>query len=200
MFCEKCGHKTEKGTKFCINCGNRISDETLPRPLSTTHKEEGAKMNIFYSPEWRRKNGFNVASVPCFDVLIDKDNFYLIKIKKYHSSTLGLFLGLLIGNILGAYIGASIGESSDKKKRQWYRSAWVDENNNVTSRNYEHDVFIKIPLNELKNSITFHHKKNKVKIKYNGKEIVLGRRVRSFRAPDRKEINRLMEYTKNYVL
>lgn len=198
MFCEHCGTKIEDGAEFCQNCGRKVGISLPTETAKTSAPEQMKTGDIFYSKEWHQKGVFAISSTLRFDVLVDDQYLYLIKLPKYNNSTLGLFLGLIIGNIIGAYIGSSIGESSDEKKRQWYRSAWVNTDGKLISRDYEHDVFKKIPLNNLKGNIVF--KKSRFTITIEEKKIILDRRVRSFRKPDRTEAERLNKYIEKYVL
>jgi hypothetical protein len=121
MFCEHCGTKLEDGAQFCQNCGNKIADtSTAPQkgkaPEKTTHATASISAAEFYSEDWRRKKVFAIASLPYYDVMVDKKNLYLIQMPKYGGQTLGLILGLILLNILGAIIGSSMGSSSDTKK------------------------------------------------------------------------------------
>ena len=198
MFCEHCGTKLEEDFQFCQNCGCKASATSIvSEPDSKTH-ERILNGDIFYSKEWHQKGVFAISSTSRFDVLVDDQYLYLIKLPKYNNSTVGLFLGLIIGNIIGAYVGSSIGESSDEEKRQWYRSAWLNADGKLISKDYEHDIFRKILLNNLRGNIVF--KKSRVTIISEGKKIVLDRRVRSFRKPDRTEAERLNNYIESYVL
>lgn len=203
MFCENCGAKKEEGAIFCYSCGKKEKTVSEKDNLETTKVptesiSSKSSMDIFYSKEWRRKKSFVLSALPPYDVMVDNQYLYIIKLPKYSGSATGLILGLIIANILGAYIGSSIGESSDEKKRKWYRSAWLDNSDKLTSRAYESDIFIKIPVNSLKNNISFD--KSFFVVNYNGEKIKMGRRVRSFRSPDKKESIRLKQYIQKYVL
>ncbi|HUC88453.1 MAG TPA: zinc ribbon domain-containing protein [Candidatus Paceibacterota bacterium] len=200
MYCEHCGTKKEKDAIFCQSCGKKtdaVFDETKSVDVISPSPTLVDK-DIFYSKEWRRKNVFVLSALPPFDVMVDDQYLYLIKLPKYSGNSTGLILGFLIGNILGAAIGSSIGESSDTKKRQWYRSAWLDSDDKLTSRAYEHDIFAKIPVNDLKNNITFI--KSKFVLNYQGEKITFGRRAQSFRSASRKEGDRLNQHIQKYVL
>ena len=118
---------------------------------------------------------------------------------KYDGATLGFILGLIVLNLLGALIGSSMGSSSDKKKRQWYRSAWLDSNRELTSQGYISDIFLKVPLKNLKNSIII--EKRKFSLTYEGKKIVLARTSGSFGANvGKKEFDRFKQSIEKYVL
>ncbi len=197
MYCEQCGTKVENGAEFCQNCGRKIgsSSEVLTQVIT---QNEQIGVNAFYSKEWRIRNFLSVGSLPKVDVLIEDDTLYLIKLPNYSGSITGGILGFLVGSILGAAIGASIGESSDRKKREWYRSAWIDKDGKLVSREFTQDIYMQTPLNSLKNNISFG--KSKVFLNVNGKKITLVRRPRSFHTPDRTERNRLNEKLNYHVL
>jgi hypothetical protein len=198
MYCEHCGNKKEEDAQFCQNCGKKSYNEEENIISPNLSNSTIDNQDIFYSKEWRQKNSFVLSALPPFDVMVDDKYLYLIKLPKYGGSTTGFILGLLIGNIIGAYIGSSIGESSDTKKRQLYRSEWVNSNDKLISLSYVNDILIKVPVNDLRNNIIFD--KSKFILNYNNKKITLGRRVRSFRKPDIKESDRLNQYIKKYVL
>ena len=166
MFCHKCGTQIDKSSLFCHNCGSTTTNEKTKSvaPISN-------KAILFYGEDWRWSKIFAISSLPYFDVFIDEDNFYLIKLPNYNSGTLGLVLGLLLFNIIGARIGAGIGNSSDAGKRRAYRSYWVDSNKNITSDFYKNNIFLTIPVNELKNHLQFNNKK--ILINYNDKKIII---------------------------
>lgn len=191
MFCENCGTKIDQGAEFCQNCGRKVdasspttNDSRVDTPVAVQAGD------IFYSKEWKRKKIFAVASMPYFDVLADKQYLSLIRMPSYSGQTWGLILGLIILNILGAIIGSIMGGNSDTKKRNWYRSAWVDSNNNITSREYDRDVYIKIPLVQVKTAVIF--KPNKFEVEYDGKKLVLQK--------SKVEVERLTNFINQHVL
>lgn len=83
-----------------------------------------------------------------------------------------------------------MGGNSDTKKRNWYRSAWVDANNNITSREYDRDVYIKIPLLQVKTAVIF--KPSKFEVEYEGKKLVLQK--------SKVEVDRLTKFINDHVL
>lgn len=173
MFCEHCGTKIEEGAEFCQNCGRKTNASSsashiTPSAASTPISQNG---EFFYSADWQRKKFLAISGLPYYDVMIDKDNLYIIKMPAYNMSTWGLILGLIVLNIIGAAIGSSMGASSDAKKRKWYRSAWIDENNNLTSREYDRDLFMKVPLNHLRGNIVL--KPKQFELTQGEKKIVL---------------------------
>lgn len=198
MFCEHCGIKKEEEAQFCQNCGQKTGITSEDIILSSNPNIIEEKKEVFYSKEWHQKGIFAIASTPRFDVMVDDKYLYLIKLPKYNNSTLGLFLGFIFFSIIGAYIGSSIGESSDEKRRELYRLKWINLNNELISLDYKNNISFKIPLNDLRGNILF--KKSDFTLKYNNAKITLGRRVRSFRTPDKTESERINKYIEKYVL
>lgn len=203
MFCEHCGTKIEDGAEFCQNCGRKTSTSSAAPKSSTstppTTPEKAIGGDIFYSEDWRKKGGIAITSLPYYDVMVDGDYLYVIKMPKYNNATLGFILGLVVLNILGAAIGSSMGSSSDKKKRKWYRSAWVNSDRQLTSREYVNDIFLKIPLKNLKDHIII--AKRKFTLTFEGKKIVLARTAGSFGAnAGKKEFERFRQSIEKYVL
>lgn len=191
MFCENCGTKIEDKAEFCQNCGRKVgasSPSTNDQKVDTPVAIQAG--DVFYSKEWKRKKIFAVASMPYFDVLADKQYLSLIRMPSYSGQTWGLILGLIVLNILGAIIGSVMGGNSDTKKRNWYRSAWVDANNNIISREYDRDVYIKIPLAQMKNAVVF--KPSKFEVEYEGKKLVLQK--------SKVEVDRLTKFINDHVL
>jgi hypothetical protein len=191
MFCPNCGRSVEIGVKFCENCGTKMT-ANIAAPRKSAGKTNSPVNNValFYSQEWYRVGFFTAVSRPYFDILVDKDYLSLIALPSYSAGAWGMLLGLIVFNIIGAIIGASMGNSSDRNKRREYRSFWIDANNNLISRGYERDIFLKIPVSELKNSLIFKNKK--LTVYYNGVE-------RSIKK-NQSEIDRLNNYLKDHVL
>ncbi len=157
MFCENCGTKIDQGAEFCQNCGRKTTASSAASPAAPHEAKASAPISqggdFFYGQDWQRKKFLAISGLPYYDVMVDKDYLYIIKMPAYNMSTWGLIIGLIVLNIIGAAIGASMGASSDAKKRKWYRSAWIDENKNLTSREYDRDIFMKVPLNQLRGNI-----------------------------------------------
>lgn len=195
MFCEHCGTKKETDAQFCPNCGKK-TEATTEKPkqevVTSTADPVASKLSddIFYSKEWNQSASFVISSLPIVDILVDDKNLYIVKLPKYNGSTTGTILGLLVLNLLGAAIGNSIGASSDRKKREWYRSAWVNSEGKVTSKEYLNNLVTQIPLSSLKNKITFEKKKFILMI--NDKKIKLKK--------SQVELDRFKEKIQTYVL
>jgi hypothetical protein len=194
MFCEHCGTKLEENAQFCQNCGNKTAGvSTAPQKAKasekTTHTTAPISVAEFYSEDWRRKKVFAIASLPYYDVMVDKKYLYLIQMPKYGGQTLGLILGLILLNILGAIIGSSMGSSSDTKKRKWYRSAWIKDGQ-LISNDYTHDIFLKVPVENLKGNLVLG--KNKFTLTNGDQKIVFQK--------GQKEFERFHQTIKNYVL
>jgi len=190
MFCENCGTKIENGAQFCQNCGRKTVGASATSNIST-QSQETTPLNTadFYSEDWRRKKVWAVVSLPYMDVMVDKDNLYAIKLPSYSGAAWGFFIGLVIANIIGMAIGAAIGGSNDTKKRKWYRSAWVVDGK-LTSNHWMNDIFLKVPLRELKGRIEFG--KNKFTLTQGDQKLVLQK--------SQKEVERLRQSIEKYVL
>jgi hypothetical protein len=189
MFCEHCGSKKEEDGQFCHNCGREIGGN-LTSDTDNNSTEDLLNEEIFYSSDWRQKKVFAVASLPYFDVMVDNKSLYIIQMPRYKDSVWGLFIGLVLLNIIGAAIGASMGGSSEAKKRKFYRSAWVNLENKLISRKYKSDIFLVVPVTELKSSIIL--EKNKFILSYKGKGIVLQKGQKNF--------DIFKQYIEKYVL
>lgn len=190
MFCENCGTKLEKDAQFCQNCGRKaVGTSATPDISPKIENTTPVGVADFYSSDWRRKKAWAIASLPYMDVMVDKDNIYAIKLPSYNGSAWGLFLGLILANIIGAAIGEAIGSSSDTKKRKWYRSAWVVDGK-LTSNHWMNDLFLKVPLSELRGQIEFG--KNKFTLTHGEQKLVLKK--------TQKEIDRLRQTIGKYVL
>ncbi len=164
MFCEHCGVKKEEGAIFCQGCGGKteittkkVKHEVIDQKIESVISN--LSDNIFYSKEWDQKAVFVIASLPKVDVMVDDENLYIIKLPKYSGRATGLILGFIALNIIGAAIGDSIGASSDLKKREWYRSAWIDSEGKIASLEYLNNLVIKVPIASLKGKIVFKKKK-----------------------------------------
>jgi hypothetical protein len=132
----------------------------------------------FYGENWQRKKAFAFATLPYFDVMIDKKYLYVIQMPKYSGATLGFILGLFVLNIIGAFIGYSIGASSDNKKRRWHRSAWISVDHQLISNEYTSDVFLKVPLEDLRGNLVLG--KNKFTLTSGGKTVVFQKGQKDF--------------------
>lgn len=194
MYCEQCGTKKEQGAEFCQNCGRKL--DTSSEPLLVDAYEDSATTLIsqtrefLYIQDWQRKKFFAISGLPYYDVMVDKDYFYIIKMPAYNMSSWGLIIGLIVLNIIGAIIGSSMGASSDDKKRKWYRSAWIDENKNLISHEYDHDLFMKVPLIHLRGNIIL--KPNQFELAQGEKKIFLKK--------NKISMEELTKYINSYVL
>src|ERR1035437_10775772 len=105
MFCEHCGTKIDKDTKFCHSCGKKVGTTSNTESNNIKSPEVSAPIvgieDVFYSEDWCQKNGFTLLSRRWFDVMLDKQYLYLIDIP-----TNGMGgAGLLLGGVIGASIG-----------------------------------------------------------------------------------------------
>lgn len=139
--------------------------------------------NIFYSEGWQQTNVATIAFYPYFDLRIDKEYLYLIKLPKYISSFISM------NNHTGA-IGAII----------LSLALIIGFSTGIVSRDYKKDIFIKVPLNDIRGNIAIGN--NKFTLTYGGKVIVLARRGPSFRL-QKNQKNEFDQFKKNiekYVL
>lgn len=187
MFCSGCGKKIEGGDKFCQSCGQKV--DIVKTTMKPSQSQKTIATDVFYSEDWQRTGVITFASFSYFDVMADKENLYLIALPKYYGATIGFLIGIffkLVGALIGYYIGARI----DKGKRQKYRKTWLNSNQEIVSRNYEKDIFLKFPLSGIKNNIVL--KKNKFVLTNDAKKITLRK--------NRKEGERFNNFIRNYVL
>lgn len=170
MFCGNCGKSVREDNKFCANCGTSADSSTEVVNLD----EE-----VYYSKDWPKAKALAIASVSRFDILITKENFYLLKMPSTQKGALYLIIGLFVLNIIGAVIGAMIGESSDEKKRSRFRAQWIDSDERLISREYEKAIHFRISLTTLKNCLTFSEGKF-VEINYGSEKVVLKKGKEAF--------------------
>ena len=171
MFCPNCGKQLKDSSKFCPSCGRQMT------PTSDAQALKVSTLNpaLFYNENWQRVKF--LSSGGYYDIIVDKNDFYLIWVPGYNSATVGTIVGFLVLNILGGVLGYMIGKSEDDKKRKQYRSKWVDPNYNLVSQEYEKNIVLKIPLADLQNSLVFYRnsffKKDRFTINYDGKKRTL---------------------------
>lgn len=110
---------------------------------------------------------------------------------KYNEGALFAALGFLLLFLIGALIGGHLGAKKDTKKRQYYRSAWVDSESNLISYEYTGDIFLQIPLEALRGTLVLSG--NKFAINYSGVMITL-------QMGYQKEFDRFKQYIEKYVL
>lgn len=179
MFCEKCGIKLAKNSAFCPNCGNAVVD------VSTVESKPLSK-DTFYSREWHEKR----ARGNRFDILVDENDFILIKFKKHYYDVWFFFIGIFLG-IIGGVIWAVIGQNKNTTKRHMSRAAWIDKEGNIFSRWYESSIYLRLPLEAIRGAITL--EKNTFTIHYNERKITLKKN-------DRIESARFNAYIQEHVL
>ena len=168
MYCPKCGTENGDGVKFCANCGAAMPD----KPVQAATSSEVAGKQVYYSKGWPRAKTLAIAVVPQFDLMADDKNFYVLRLPPSYAPVWGFFIGLLVLKLIGMFIGAAIGEAIADAKRKSARNTWIDENRNLISTQYENYIFLKIPLDELKQHISFEKGKYLV-IKYSEGTITL---------------------------
>ena len=192
MFCGKCGEQMIETAKFCGKCG--ASNLPFAGVVSKTEEKivsPTSQVNpVFYSEDWTQRKVFVIAAFPYFDIMADRKYLYLIRLGQFYWSTLGTIVGLLILSLIGAIVGYYLGSANDKKKRALQRSVWVDANHQLRSNAYESSLFLKIPIQQVKDSVVF--EKHKMIIQHNGQKIILAKKV--------EEIARFNQFINEYVL
>jgi len=178
MFCTNCGKKSENNAEFCHNCGAKLENDTKGKakkiPEKKTPPTPFEADILIYSQEWLRTNGFAVAALPYYDILIDQEGLYVLKLPKPFGRAAGIIIGFLVFRIIGAIIGAAIGFGIDRKKHQRVRSLWINSDHKLISEEYKRAIFLKIPKEKIKTSITMKGARS-IKIVYNNEKVVLKR-------------------------
>lgn len=100
---------------------------------------------VFYSQDWERTKVFTLSVLPRFDILVTQQFLYLLELPKSLAHDLG---GVLLGGL-----GQTIANSAEKKAVSKVRSAWLDSNQQLISSEYEKIALLKIPKENLKDSI-----------------------------------------------
>lgn len=192
MFCTNCGNQIRQGAKFCNRCGKTLniinrsapsttievtpkrkklfqSDEQKIPQMAENNVAQVTVLNkcLFYNENWQRVKFIGGGAY--YDILIDKDNLYMIWLPSYSSATVGTIVGLFVLQLLGAILGYYIGKSEDDKKRKQFRSKWINAQYELISNEYENRVIYKIPLSELRNILEV--KRNKFILNYNGQKL-----------------------------
>lgn len=185
-FCKNCGGRSENGEKLCGRCESKVGSSVI----SLTVSEKMGSGDFFYSKDWQRKRVFVIASFPYFDVMFDKQYIYIIQMPKYSSAATFTVIGLFVFHLIGAAIGYYWGAGRDEEKREKYRSGWINNDNRLISSGYIKDIYIKIPLENLKKNIEIG--RNKFTLIFGDKRIVLKK--------GQKEFIRFKEIINKYVL
>jgi len=186
MFCKSCGSELEDAAQFCHNCGHKISNILVE--INNPIESKFVGVAEFYSKDWKRNNIFAV-SILYFDLMINGRDLYIIQMPKYRGQTFGLVLGFILFNIIGAVIGSLIGDDRDLGKRNQYRSKWI-KGGQLVSSEFCKDIFLKIPLDKLKQSIIIG--KNRLVLNCSGKSIILKK--------NKKELRLFYQAIEKYVL
>ena len=138
---------------------------------------------LFYSQDWERTKIFTLSILPYFDILITKNFLYLIALPSN-----------LAHNIAGvlAVGGSLITGSVEKKSQNKIRPTWLDSKQQLISREYEKIVFLKIPKENLKNSLLLKKSfRQKLAIFTYNKKITL--------QGNKEEYDRFKNYVESYV-
>ena len=161
--CTNCKEKIAGDSIFCERCGKKLEKAPLEISPFVNHR-------VFYSRDWP-KSGLYLASIPNYDILIDKNYLYLVEFPRLHHGTIGTILGFLVLSFLGALIGAHIGISSEKNKRKEFRSRWINSDNQLITEEYKNNSYFKIPIMDIENNLIIN--KKSIEINYDSKKIIL---------------------------
>lgn len=165
MYCSKCGTKNSDNIKYCGGCGLEIDGSGIA--------SAGAANFRYYGKNWKGAQYLPLGlwrSSAYYDIAVDNDYVYFIKLPSYSSAFWSGFLGFFILSLIGVIIGAAIGGRVDSNKRASFRSAWIDEQDRIISRLYEGRIFKKVPIDQLKSNATF--KKAAIKFAIEGRNYV----------------------------
>jgi len=141
---------------------------------------------LFYSQNWERTKVFTLSVLPRFDILITQQFLYLIELPTSLTHDTG---GILLG-----VLGQTIANSAEKKAVDKVRSAWLDSNQQLISNEFEKIVLLKIPKENLKNSIVLKKsfRQKLATFTYNDKKIAL--------QGNKTEYERFKIYLESHVL
>jgi hypothetical protein len=119
---------------------------------------------LIYSKDWQKEEFITISSESYFDIVVTKDFAYIIKVPK--SGFQGA-ITLALGGLPGLFAGPHF----EKKNRDKIRAKWFNVDGQFTPEDCSKFVFMKIPYQELKDSII--RKKNKVEIIFNKNRLKL---------------------------
>ncbi len=142
MKCANCKTEIESDAKFCHICRSKVDSSNTTGKVSVIEKNEA----LFYSQNWERTRIMTFSQLPRFDILITEQFLYLI--------ALPTSLAHDVGGIFGI-VGSVVASFAEKKAGNKTRSSWLDSNQQLTSREYEKISPLKIPIENLKDSLLF---------------------------------------------
>ncbi len=163
MFCTNCGNKNKDTNEFCSDCGAKI--------VNQKRKHTPVTILQYYGRDWGKKGILGTTAAPRFDLMADDKYFYLLKLPKFKGTIIGSIVGLLFLSFVGLIIGNIIGTNSDSKKRKYYRTAWIDFDDNIVSDIYKNHIFLQIPLGKIKTCLI--QKNNALFFSYGDIKVVL---------------------------
>lgn len=106
--------------------------------------EKNEKEALFYSKDWEQARKFSLSVLPHFDILITKEFLYLIFFPKN-----------LAHGIAGVFAlgGGFAAKKAEDKAHQKLRENWLNSKNELISEKYKEFIFLKIPINKIKESL-----------------------------------------------
>ncbi|MEX0910109.1 MAG: zinc ribbon domain-containing protein [Candidatus Paceibacterota bacterium] len=161
MFCSKCGAKNSEDVKFCGGCGFDISKDGVA--------ESNVQKFKYYGKNWKGARLLPLglwSGSTYYDVAVDNDYVYFIKLPPYSSAFWFGLLGLIVLNLIGLLIGVAVGRNIDSNKRESTRKTWINDEK-IVSRLYEGRVSQKIKISNLRDNAKF--KKNSLVFAINDK-------------------------------
>ncbi len=175
IFCHNCGEKTEKFSKFCNNCSTKFEVDASHKKVQTANKKTSTEFEtevLFYSQGWLKTNGFEVATLPYYDILVDKKDLYLIKLPRAVWFATLTILGFILLRIIGLIIGTLVGNALDRSRAKRVRSLWMNSDHQLISEEYRKAIYLKIPKDKVKASIEMKGGKS-IRLIYNNQKLIL---------------------------
>lgn len=145
----------------------------------------------YYSRDWLKSVFLSGMDATYFDLMVEGDFFYIIKLPANHGSAINaLAAGLITRKSSWPLIGLIYGGLMNKRERTYYRSGWLNLRTQLTKEVEAKDLYLKIPLSDFDKHVSFD--KNKINISYEGETFSLSKETPPFLLVSRrKEINRL---------
>jgi hypothetical protein len=139
----------------------------------------------YYSVDWLKNVFFSGTDATYFDLMIDGDSFYIIKLPTNHSSAINaLAAGLITRKSSWPLIGLIYGGLVNKRERKYYRSNWLNYKMQLIKDISTKDLYAKISLSDFDKYVSF--EKNKININFEGETFSLSKETPPFAVVSRK--------------